>query len=344
VKLGIIARSDNSGLGNQTRELVHMLNPDKVMVIDFSEFKKKEQHPEWYDGYNVQEQYGYPDINSCKRFLEGLDVVLTCETFYHKDFVALAGRYGVKTVQQYNYEFFENMLYPYNPVAQHLLSPSLWGFDEVARVFGHQTKLTHLPPPTNPDNFKNARENNLSKKHKRFLHILGTAATKDRNGTQSIIEMLRYSKADYELVIRTQEPLDIAIQDPRITIDFRDLEKQEDLYDGFDALILPRRYGGLCLPMNEALMSGIPVFMTDISPNNTVLPEEWVVPAKKIGEFNARVVVDVYDADIIKLAELVDNYANSNDQELIKKEAFRLGLFNFDPKNLKERYDNIIHK
>ena len=47
MKLGIIARSDNSGLGNQTRELVHMLNPDKVLLIDFSEFKKKEQHTEW---------------------------------------------------------------------------------------------------------------------------------------------------------------------------------------------------------------------------------------------------------------------------------------------------------
>lgn len=344
MKLGIIARSDNSGLGNQTRELVHMLNPDKVMLIDFSEFKKKKQHPEWYQGYNIQDQYGYPDINSCKQFLHGLDVVLTCETFYHKDFVALAARYGVKTIQQYNYEFFENMMDQYKPIASHLLSPSLWGYDEVARVFGHQTKLTHLPPPTNPDNFKKARKNNLSKKHKRLLHIVGTAATKDRNGTESIIEMLRYSKADYELVIRTQEPLNMAIQDPRITVDFRDIEKQEDLYDGFDALILPRRYGGLCLPMNEALMSGLPVFMTDISPNNTVLPEEWVVPAHKIGEFRARVVVDVYEPDIVKLAELVDNYANSDEQEKFKKEAFRLGCFNFDPKNLKERYNNIIHK
>jgi len=44
------------------------------------------------------------------------------------------------------------------------------------------------------------------------------------------------------------------------------------------------------------------------------------------------------------LAELVDNYANSDDQKSIKEEAFRLGLFHFDPKNLKEHYDNIIHK
>ena len=34
MRLGIIARSDNTGLGNQTRELVNMLNPDKIMLIN----------------------------------------------------------------------------------------------------------------------------------------------------------------------------------------------------------------------------------------------------------------------------------------------------------------------
>ena len=41
MRLGIIARCDNTGLGNQTRELVKMLNPSKVMVIDFSIKKYK---------------------------------------------------------------------------------------------------------------------------------------------------------------------------------------------------------------------------------------------------------------------------------------------------------------
>lgn len=344
MRLGIIARSDNSGLGNQTRELVHMLNPDKILLIDFSEFKKKKQHPEWYQGYNIQHQYSYPDINAMKEFIKDLDVVLTCETFYHKDFIQLALRYGVKTIQQYNYEFFENMLYPYKPIATHLLSPSLWGFEDVYKTFGHQTKLTHLPPPTNPDNFKNARKNNMSKKHNRLLHIVGTAATMDRNGTETVVNMLKHSKADYELVIRTQEPLNMDIKDPRVIVDYRDIERQEDMYDGFDAMILPRRYGGLCLPMNEALMSALPVFMTDISPNNTILPEEWLVESYKRTEFTARVLVDVYQADEQKLARLVDNYVNSKNNSLDKEQAFKIGCLNFDPKNLKEKYIKIINE
>ena len=40
MKLGIIARCDNTGLGNQTRELVKMLNPDKILLIDSYSFNK----------------------------------------------------------------------------------------------------------------------------------------------------------------------------------------------------------------------------------------------------------------------------------------------------------------
>ena len=41
MRLVIIARSDNTGLGNQTRELVNMLNPTKIMLIDSTPFNKK---------------------------------------------------------------------------------------------------------------------------------------------------------------------------------------------------------------------------------------------------------------------------------------------------------------
>ena len=43
MRLGIIARSDNTGLGNQTKELVDMLKPDKVMLINSQPFNKNKQ-------------------------------------------------------------------------------------------------------------------------------------------------------------------------------------------------------------------------------------------------------------------------------------------------------------
>jgi len=43
-------------------------------------------------------------------------------------------------------------------------------------------------------------------------------------------------------------------------------------YDGMDALVLPRRYGGLCLPVQEAMAAGLAVVMTDCPPNPTMWP------------------------------------------------------------------------
>ena len=84
MRLGIIARSDNTGLGNQTIELVKMLNPDKILLINSQFFNNNKQHPEWYKGYNViQTVKGMPKTSEIIAFLEGLDVVISCETFYH---------------------------------------------------------------------------------------------------------------------------------------------------------------------------------------------------------------------------------------------------------------------
>ena len=60
------------------------------------------------------------------------------------------------------------------------------------------------------------------------------------------------------------------------------------MYSGFDAMVLPRRYAGLCLPMNEALMSALPVFMTNISPNNAILPPKWLAESKQIDTFRTK--------------------------------------------------------
>jgi glycosyltransferase involved in cell wall biosynthesis len=74
--------------------------------------------------------------------------------------------------------------------------------------------------------------------------------------------MLKYSKTDYELIVTAQKDLGIVPKDSRLKIVVGNSENRQDLYSGYDAMVLPRRYAGLCLPMNEALISGLPVFMT----------------------------------------------------------------------------------
>jgi glycosyltransferase involved in cell wall biosynthesis len=341
VRLGIIARSDNTGLGNQTRELVNMLKPSKVMLIDSSPFNNNEQNPEWFSEYNCVKTNGFATDKEVLSFLGGLDVVLSCEIFYNPSFVSIAKNLGIKTILQYNYEFLEYLNTPGLKLPDVLVAPSQWNIDKVIDRFSAKTKVIHLPPPTDSKIFSNAKEINMSKSHKRILHIAGKKAAKDRNGTNSVIEMLKYSKEDYELVIRSQTKIETHTRDHRLTIENGNPKNREDMYVGFDAMVLPRRYAGLCLPMNEALLSGLPVFMTDISPNNLILDKDWLVPSSSIGTFKTKAMIELFEVNPKKLGQKIDSYIVSN-QENDKQKAFDIGFSNFAPENLLEKYLDII--
>ena len=343
-KIGIIARCDNTGLGNQTRELVKMLNPEKILLINSQPFNRNKQNLDWYKDYNCLITNGFADNGEVVNFLDGIDVVISCEIFYNPDFIALAKRKNVKTILQYNYEFLDYLQNTTLQFPDVLLAPSLWNFDEVSRRFGHKTKVVHLPPPTDYTIFEVSKKNNINKNYNRLLHIAGKAAVKDRNGTNTVIEMLKYSKSDYQLVIKSQTELDISCNDPRLTVEINNVETNSRLYDGFDAMVLPRRYAGLCLPMNEALMASLPVFMTNISPNNQILPESWLSESYKIDELMTRTMLDVYSANPEKLAKTIDTYMDIKDKTTIKQEAFNIGFNNFSVDVLKQRYIDIIEK
>jgi hypothetical protein len=344
MRLGIIARSDNTGLGNQTRNIVNMLNPNKILLIDSTPFNENKQHPEWYSGYNcITTKYGFAKKEEIVEFLHELDVVLTCESFYSDLFLRLAEKRGVKTILQYNYEFLDLVINPEQRIPNVLLSPSEWKIDHVRKVLGHLTQVIHIPPPIEPSVFSKQKEINMSKNHNRILHIAGKFASKDRNGTSTVIDMLNYSKENYELVIKSQTPIETDCKDPRLTIDMSSPENSADLYSGFDAMVLPRRYAGLCLPMNESLMSGLPVFMTDISPNNAVLPNKWLVESKNIDRLLTRMTLDVYEADTKKLANMIDSYIKLENKKDLKQEAFDIAINNFNANILKQQYLNVIN-
>jgi imidazoleglycerol phosphate dehydratase HisB len=107
-------------------------------------------------------------------------------------------------------------------------------------------------------------------------------------------------------------------------------------------MVLPRRYAGLCLPMNEALMSALPVFMTDVSPNNFVLPSEWLVKSNSIGTIRTKIRLELFEADLKALAKTIDDYINIKDKVPHKERAYNIGINNFSPIILKNKYLDII--
>lgn len=338
----MIVRADNTGLGNQTYELTQMLNPHKIMIIDFTFYNGNKQHFEWYAERDYIICNGVPTDEEINNFLDGIDVLLSCETFYNDNTPSLARAKGVKTYLQYNYELFGNLRKGDRPLADALISPSPWMIDKVNKKFGHNAQVFYIPPPTRQELFERALEANMSKDHRRMLHIAGKAAANDRNGTESIFEMMRHSKADFELVIKSQTPINTKRLDSRITVEIDNVKQRQDMYSGFDGMILPRRYAGLCLPMNEALLSGLPVFMTDISPNNFILPKEWLTASEELGVMRLATPIVYYDVNPKKLAENIDYYVGMSDKKSEKQRAFDIGYKSFSPNILKSKYLEIL--
>src|SRR6202000_2370555 len=92
----------------------------------------------------------------------------------------------------------------------------------------------------------------------------GRPAIFDRNGTPDVMGALRHVKSDIRLTLKCQDTsylrqLRMASQVPpnvEIVTDSSDTRDYWDNYHNGDVMILPRRYGGLCLPAKESLGAG----------------------------------------------------------------------------------------
>lgn len=339
------ARIDSGGLAWQTLALAKLLNPDHVLVIDSSGFNSGA--PQDYTRFNAWDNYvikGFPTNIDCIRFLNtGVTHVFVCETTYNMNFLHLAAKRGVKVYLQPNAEFGDHLVNRTLPLPYKFILPSPWYLE---RYNSWYRNVVVLPPPTDSSQFVVAREVNLARKGKlRVLFINGKEAHLDRNGLQSVQEAMNFVKTDIELVVQSQgEIVNYGVDDNRIKYHVGNVEKQEDMYEGFDLMLMPRRYGGLSLPLNEALMSAIPVIMTDVEPNNLLLPKDWLVYATSTMKFMARIPIDVYSASVEELAIKVDEFAAMSASKLLaqKQRAYQLGYDNFSLEELKPKYEELM--
>lgn len=295
MRIGLIARADSRGLGIQTKAFYDNMHPAKTMVVDCPSLKPLPIRRDWYP--DATWVHGLPSDLDFRAWLQDLDVVYTAETGYSPHFWDEAERAGVKTVLHANYEFLNR-----NDRPSLWAAPSTWHLKD----FPHGAKF--LPVPIELDKFTP----NTSCPARRFLHIVGRPAIHDRNGTADLIEALRHVQSPISVTFKCQEPG--YIQLPALpdhvdaVVECGDTKDYWDNYTNYDVLVLPRRFGGLCLPLNEALGAGMPVIMPDIDPNQW-LPKEWLIPASHKTSFMAKNRVDVYGTDPIALAAKIDQFA-----------------------------------
>lgn len=299
-RLGLIARADSRGLGVQTKAFHDNLDVAKTLVVNCPSAQPLPLRRDWYpDGIWVD---GLPTMSDIEDFLEDVDVVYTAETGYSPALWDIANKRGIRTVLHANFEFLDHKDRP-----TQWLAPSPWRIDE------WPDSTIHLPFPVDTTKFP---ERELPATATNLLHIVGRPTLDrhidlHRNGTIDVLTALKHVAADITMTIRCQKAgyVENLIDSHGITwpsnVDLRiiagDTENYWDNYTGQHALILPRRFGGLCLPANEAIAASMPVIMTDIDPNNTWLPRNWLVPAHQTGAFRAKQFIDVFTADPIGL-------------------------------------------
>lgn len=355
MNLGLIARADNSGLGNQTYEFYKHMKPDKTLVMDISGLNGNKIYPDRYpDGVFVQDILRAPDIDS---FLEGLDVVFVAEAPYNYHLYARAKELGVKVAVQYNYEFFDWFVHPDWPLPDLLIAPSLWHYNEINRFCQlNDIKHTYLHNPVN----RQALPLREIKQARTFLHTAGRSAAHDRNGTRTVIEASAWLQTAAKIVIHFQGEQGLAHQATTTIDQYRDLareyaqhnnliilthefENYADVYNMGDVLLLPRRYGGNCLPLNEALSTGMPTIMTDVTPNKDFLPDNWLIPAIKIDEFTPRTKIDIYDANPRDLAAKIDEFYNMDEQQMLAQNNIANDLANgISWEHMENEYRSIL--
>lgn len=271
MKLGIVARAEDRGLGIQTWEAARHLDPDRVLVVDVGAHERFGLHLGRYPGATVvrldEKGWTLPEAET-RAWLEGLDVVFTCETFYDHRFAMWARAAGVRTVIQANPEFLR-------PEWDLLAMADVWWNPSTWRMHAFPAGSRHMPVPVALERFEPRA---MARGHApRFFHTVGKWAAGDRNGTTLLQQALRHVRVPVRMTIAAQERILRSTVRSRAHVEYR-VENVPDywrLYDGHDVLVLPRRYGGLCLPAQEAMAAGLAVLMPDAAPNVDMWP---VVP------------------------------------------------------------------
>jgi len=292
IKIGLIARDNNRGLGVQSWEFYKHIKPEKTLVL---EIDGEQNYPQRYpDARFCESRISQEDIDW---LLDGIDLVLTFEDMYNWDIIPQARKKGVKTVIQLNYEW----LRPSSGIPDLYLAPSIWNYEKIPEP------KKYLPCPVN----RELLPFQLRKRAKVFFHNAGDGrAAYGRDGTDIVLKAIPLVKSNVKFIINAQYGLE-RIRDNRVEWRIKDYENYWEGIEG-DVYLYPRRYGGLSLKLNEAMSKGLVPIMIDCPPVNTFLPKELLIKPRKLLEIFIQQWVKWYDISPQDLAQRIDKIANKD--------------------------------
>ena len=264
----MIARADQGGIASQSWQFARRMRPEKILVVHTEHDTRGKAKPEIYGGLGKE-------MRTCRRaprradaewLLGGVDVVFSIECTYGHEVPILAQQRGVQTVIQGNPE-----MTGLGEMCDVMLAPTKWRLDALPgepRIlpFPADKELLPFRPPTEIET----------------LYHVASDAMCDRNGTDLLLEACAHVNHEIRLKIRGGGMSPATRHHGLVTVEW--LGHFDGMfYDHWpvdvDALVLPRRYGGLCLPMQEAATLGLPIITLDVEPQRSWLPTASLVPA-----------------------------------------------------------------
>lgn len=308
-RLGVIARAENRGLGHLTWETFRHVPGARALVVDPGNFTQGfEQFPNRYDATGLSLIVRWQDDQTldettCRTWLQQLDVVYIAETAYDRRMYRWAADAGVATVLHTMPELHH---VDEAHMADVVWCPTPWRMNE---VFDRTTRPVRLVPfPVALDRF----DRYYGKPFKQpgpdgpvnVLHVAGHAAYMDRNGTK----LAAAASTAFDHRVR----LGVASQDEHVALGngtrLQPTIHYWTLYAGADVLLMPRRFGGLCLPIQEASAAGLAIIALDTEPH------DWYgcadVEAEVVADFETGSgIVEVHTARPDHIADAVNMLA-----------------------------------
>lgn len=307
MRIGLIARMDETGVGYQTRDWFEMLNPERLLVVDMSDYNGGlKQHPEWYHkaGDKIRFNNGFLGDDAMHWITEGVDLVLSVEIFYNWKLIEVAESKKVRTALQINPEFFEHFRNTRMPYPTLILAPSPWMLTEVTNNAKRKSRVEYLPMPINRDIADRPRT-----RIENILHVAGRRTHGNRNGTDTFMRAMKLFNDRLQITITTQQDLgDPNGYGKNVTI-IDNPPSLEHYYQQADVLVLPRRYAGLCLPLAEAICHGIIPVMPHYSPQDHYLDPFLLVPPCAVNKIQAKTTVDSVEVEPDDIAQVVNHLA-----------------------------------
>jgi hypothetical protein len=287
---GTVNFATEQGLGLQARAFIRHGVIDRILVARHPVY---DNHPEWY---TPEQSIGTAGelLGACER------LIFMEHVFGLGNLVTRARELGVQTVLVTHYEFTGNL-------------PNELQFDAVVAPseedLAHYLGATRLNIPVDVP-WKQRREARV------FVHNAGHGGVKGRNGTQELLAAMAHVKSPLKLIVRVQphaHQQGFHSSDPRVEIRVGSAP-YETLFDEGDVFVLPDKFGGSFLSMQEAYAAGMPVMASDRT-NNRWLPNEFLIPVERYADDHIRIPIASAVINPKSIAEKLDEMYGRNISE-----------------------------